>query len=58
MKVLFFAFLISYVIAQRLIELAIAKSNEKWMRSKGAFEVGADIIHYGMRCTSHFSSSS
>lgn len=32
------------VVMQRIIELVIAKRNEKWMRAQGAFEVGAK--HY------------
>lgn len=39
-----FFIIISFVIAQRLIEILIAKRNEKVMLSKGAFEVGAS--HY------------
>lgn len=32
------------VVIQRLVELAVAKRNENWMRSQGAIEVGAS--HY------------
>lgn len=39
-----FWILFAIIIAQRLIELVIAKRNENWMRSKGAIEVGA--THY------------
>lgn len=34
------------VILQRLIELIVAKNNESWMRSKGAYEVGASHYPY------------
>lgn len=37
-------FFILFVIGQRLTELIIAKRNEKWMKSRGAIEVGRD--HY------------
>lgn len=36
--------LIILLIAQRLVELWIAKRNEKWMKAKGAFEAGK--AHY------------
>ncbi|MDW0116019.1 isoprenylcysteine carboxylmethyltransferase family protein [Sporosarcina thermotolerans] len=39
-----FGIVISIVILQRLIELFIARRNEKWMKSQGAFEAGA--THY------------
>lgn len=39
-----FLIIVSFVIAQRLIEVLIAKRNAKIMLSKGAFEVGAS--HY------------
>lgn len=35
-----FIIFISFVIFQRLLELALAKRNEKWARSKGAVEYG------------------
>lgn len=37
---------ISIVILQRIIELMIAKRNEKWMKSEGAFEAGASHYPY------------
>lgn len=52
-----FSFIISFIIAQRLVELAIAKNNEGWMFKQGAYEVGAD--HYpwmvAMHCAFFFS---
>lgn len=39
-----FFIILSFVIAQRLIEVLIAKRNEKLLISKGAYEVGAS--HY------------
>lgn len=47
---LFFV-LISLVIIQRLIEVAIAKHNEKRMLAQGAYEVGAS--HYPYMVTMH-----
>ena len=46
-----FPIVISIVILQRLIELFIAKRNEKWMRSQGAFEAGA--THYPVMVSMH-----
>lgn len=46
-----FATVISIVILQRLVELVVAKRNEKWMRSQGAFEAGA--AHYPIMVTMH-----
>lgn len=46
-----FSVIIAIVIGQRLIELVIAKRNEKWMRSQGAFEVGAR--HYPIMVAMH-----
>ena len=46
-----FPIVISIVILQRLIELFIAKRNEKWMRSQGAFEAGA--AHYPVMVSMH-----
>ncbi|BAQ12044.1 isoprenylcysteine carboxyl methyltransferase [Bacillus sp. OxB-1] len=48
---LFFTVIISIVIIQRLVELAIAKRNEKWMRRQGAFEAGAE--HYPVMIMMH-----
>lgn len=41
------------VILQRLTEIFIAKRNEKWMLSQGAYEVGAS--HYPYMVTMHIS---
>ena len=46
-----FPIVISIVILQRIIELFIAKRNEKWMRSQGAFEMGA--AHYPLMVSMH-----
>lgn len=41
---IFFFILFIFVVAQRLLEVVYARSNEKRMRKQGAIEVGAD--HY------------
>ena len=46
-----FYIIITIVIIQRLVELIIAKRNEKWMRSQGAFEAGAG--HYPIMVSMH-----
>ena len=46
-----FYIVITIVIIQRLVELIIAKRNEKWMRSQGAFEAGAG--HYPIMVSMH-----
>ena len=46
-----FSIVISIVVLQRLIELFVAKRNEKWMLSQGAFEVGA--THYPIMVMMH-----
>lgn len=46
-----FLIIISIVIIQRLIELFVAKRNEKWMLSQGAFEAGAK--HYPVMVSMH-----
>ena len=48
-----FAVVVTFVIIQRLVELRIAKRNETWMRSQGAFEAGAK--HYPLMVTMHVS---
>jgi len=45
--------IISLVCLQRLIELRVAKRNEKWMIKQGAFEVGAS--HYPYMIAMHIS---
>lgn len=46
-------YLISFVIFQRLIELIIAKRNERWMLQNGGYEVGAS--HYPFMILLHSS---
>ncbi|MEK5037548.1 isoprenylcysteine carboxyl methyltransferase family protein [Sporosarcina sp. FSL K6-3457] len=46
-----FFIIMSIVVLQRLIELFVARRNEKWMRSQGAFEAGA--AHYPIMVTMH-----
>ncbi|NRG48081.1 hypothetical protein HRF87_25665 [Bacillus sp. CRN 9] len=41
---MFFSLLLVFVIAQRMVELFIARRNEKWMKSRGALEFGQN--HY------------
>jgi methyltransferase len=48
---LVFSIVISIVILQRLVELVVAKRNEKWMRGQGAFEAGA--AHYPVMVSMH-----
>ena len=40
------AIVLTIVIIQRLVELFIAKRNEKWMKSQGALEAGASHYPY------------
>ncbi|MBD7985534.1 isoprenylcysteine carboxyl methyltransferase family protein [Sporosarcina sp. Sa2YVA2] len=40
------AIVLTIVIIQRLVELFIAKRNEKWMKRQGAFEAGASHYPY------------
>ena len=46
-----FGIVLSIVILQRLVELFIAKRNEKWMKDQGAFEAGAS--HYPLMVGMH-----
>lgn len=46
-----FYIIIGFVIIQRLVELRIAKRNEKWIREKGAYEAGAS--HYPFMLALH-----
>ena len=48
-----FYFILVFVIIQRLVELLIAKRNEKSMLAKGAYEVGAS--HYPLMIMLHVS---
>ena len=43
---MFFSFLISAVIVQRLIELFIARKNRKWAKQQGGIEFGAGHYKY------------
>lgn len=46
-----FIIVMAIVCLQRLVELIIAKRNEKWMREQGAYEVGAG--HYPLIVSLH-----
>ncbi|MGN7388063.1 isoprenylcysteine carboxyl methyltransferase family protein [Sporosarcina sp. SAFN-015] len=46
-----FSIVLTIVILQRIIELFIAKRNEKWMKSEGAFEAGTS--HYPFMVAMH-----
>ncbi|WP_456278630.1 isoprenylcysteine carboxyl methyltransferase family protein [Bacillus sp. AK128] len=48
-----FYLLIGFIILQRFAELIIAKQNEKWMKGKGAIEVGKE--HYRFMILLHSS---
>lgn len=48
---MFFIIMIAIVIMQRLVELFLAKRNEKWMLRQGAFEAGAR--HYPLMVMMH-----
>lgn len=48
---MFFTTLIVIVIIQRVVELIIAKKNEKWIRQQGGYEVGAS--HYPLMVMMH-----
>lgn len=50
-----FYLIVTLVILQRLTEVFIAKRNEKWMFSQGAYEVGNS--HYSYMVTMHLVSS-
>src|SRR5690606_7543734 len=41
-----FGIVLTIVILQRIIELCIARRNEKWMKRQGAFEAGASHYPY------------
>lgn len=47
-----FYMVLTFIIIQRLIELAVAKQNEKWMREHGAVEIGQS--HYKWIVLVHF----
>jgi len=46
-----FTVVITFVILQRLLELFVAKRNEKWMLKRGAYEVGTE--HYPIMVAMH-----
>ncbi|WP_445683388.1 isoprenylcysteine carboxyl methyltransferase family protein [Solibacillus sp. FSL W8-0474] len=50
---MFFYLVLAFIIIQRLVELLIAKRNEKSMLAKGAYEVGAS--HYPFMILLHVS---
>lgn len=50
---MFFYIILILVILQRLTEVSIARRNEKWMLSHGAYEVGTS--HYPYMVTMHVS---
>ncbi|WP_332646578.1 isoprenylcysteine carboxyl methyltransferase family protein [Lysinibacillus sp. 54212] len=49
-----FMILLLFVIAQRLVELAVARRNEMAMKAKGAYEVGASHYPYMIALHSSF----
>lgn len=51
---MFFAIFIAFVIIQRIIELIIAKNNEKWSKERGAIEFGAKHYKYIVALHSFF----
>ncbi|NRD80515.1 hypothetical protein HPT25_24640 [Bacillus sp. BRMEA1] len=50
--ILLFIFFIGFIICQRMVELLIAKRNEKWMLNKGAIEFSGR--HYYVIVAVHF----
>jgi methyltransferase len=47
-----FLILVGFIIIQRIFELGVAKSNEKWMKKRGAIEFG--VRHYRYMVLMHF----
>ncbi len=43
---IYFYFIVLFVVAERLLELNIASKNERWMKAKGAIEVGKNHYKY------------
>ena len=41
-----FISIVGFVIIQRIVELFVARSNERWIRSQGGYEVGANHYPY------------
>ncbi|WP_017379984.1 isoprenylcysteine carboxyl methyltransferase family protein [Paenisporosarcina sp. TG-14] len=50
-EMIVFLSVIGFVIVQRIVELFVARNNEVWMRSQGAYEVGAS--HYPFMVAIH-----
>lgn len=46
-----FLFIFAFVIIQRLVELSVAKRNEKWIKNQGAYEAGSS--HYPVMIALH-----
>src|SRR4051812_45803045 len=50
---MFFILLVIFIIIQRIVELTIARKNEKWMKEQGAIEYGKNhykwmvLVHVG-----------
>lgn len=47
-----FLILVGFIVFQRIVELGVAKSNEKWMKQRGASEFGEQ--HYRYMVMMHF----
>ncbi len=41
-----FICVVGFIIFQRILELLVARNNEKWIKSKGGYEVGANHYPY------------
>ena len=41
-----FICVVGFIIIQRIVELLVARNNEKWIKSKGGYEVGANHYPY------------
>ncbi len=48
---MFFSILVTLVIVQRIVELFIARKNERWILQQGGYEVGAS--HYPLMALMH-----
>lgn len=51
LDMMFFLYIVGFVIIQRIVELFVARNNEKWIRSQGGYEVGAK--HYPFMVAMH-----
>jgi methyltransferase len=47
---MYFILFISFVVLQWLLELLVAKGNEKWARNQGAVEYGQKHCHISFYC--------